>query len=88
MLSIPTIIALYLTIWWTVLFAILPIGSTSYAEAGIEVTDGGDPGAPVNPNLKRKFITTTWVAAIVLAVILGLLYFHVIDLTKLPLPRS
>ena len=87
MLSIPTIIALYLTIWWTVLFAILPLGTTTYAEAGIEVKDGGDPGAPINPNLKRKFITTTWVAAIVLLFILGLLHFHVVDLSKLPWRR-
>jgi len=77
-------IAIYLTIWWTVLFAILPIGVTTYAEAGIKVTDGGDPGAPVNPNLKRKFITTTWVSAVLLGVVWALIHFHVIDLTKLP----
>ena len=66
------------------LFAILPIGVTTYAEAGIKVTDGGDPGAPVNPNLKRKFITTTWVSAVLLGVVWALIHFHVIDLTKLP----
>ena len=77
-------IAIYLTIWWTVLFAILPIGVTTYAEAGIKVTDGGDPGAPVNPKLKRKFITTTWVSAVLLGVVWALIHFHVIDLTKLP----
>ena len=77
-------IAIYLTIWWTVLFAILPIGVTTYAEAGIKVTDGGDPGAPVNPNLKRKFITTTWVSAVLLGVVWALIHFHVIDLAKLP----
>jgi predicted secreted protein len=83
-MGIPTIIALYLTIWWTVLFAVLPLGTTTYAEAGIKVTDGGDPGAPVNPNLKRKFITTTWVSALVLLFVLGLIHFHVFDLAKLP----
>jgi predicted secreted protein len=83
-MGIATIIALYLTIWWTVLFAILPLGVTTYAEAGIEVKDGGDPGAPVNPKLKQKFFTTTWISAIVLAVILGLVHFHVIDLANLP----
>ena len=83
-MGVATNIALYLTIWWTVLFAILPIGVTTYAEAGIKVTDGGDPGAPVNPNLKRKFITTTWVSAVLLGVVWALIHFHVIDLTKLP----
>ena len=62
-------LSVYAITWWVVLFAVLPLGSRSHAEAGIEVTDGGDPGAPVVPNLKRKFITTTWVSAIVFAVI-------------------
>jgi predicted secreted protein len=86
-MGIPTIIAVYLTIWWTVLFAILPLGTTTYAEAGIEVTDGGDPGAPVDPKLKRKFFTTTWISALVLILLLGLIHFHLIDLSKLPGPR-
>jgi predicted secreted protein len=80
----PTILAIYLTIWWTVLFAILPLGVTSYAEAGIEVTDGGDPGAPVDPKLKRKAFTTTWVSAIILVLFLAALHFHLFDLSKLP----
>ena len=68
-MGLTTSISCYLVIWWTVLFAILPLGSRSYHDAGIKVTDGGDPGAPVNPNLKRKFFTTTWVAAICFALL-------------------
>ena len=68
-MDLGTSISCYLVIWWTVLFAVLPLGSRSYHEAGIEVTDGGDPGAPVNPNLRRKFVTTTWVSAIVFAIL-------------------
>ena len=64
-----TLVAIYLTIWWTVLFVVLPLGVRSSHEDGVEVTDGGDPGAPVLPNLKRKAITTTWVAAIVWLVV-------------------
>ena len=30
-----TLIAIYLTIWWTVLFAVLPIGVQSRADAGL-----------------------------------------------------
>jgi predicted secreted protein len=62
-------ISIYFIVWWLTLFLILPLGSRSHAEAGTHVADGGDPGAPVNPNLKRKAITTTWVAAILTAVI-------------------
>lgn len=59
----------YLVIWWTVLFAVLPLGNRTHAELGLEMKDGGDPGAPVNPNIGRKLITTTWVAAILFAVV-------------------
>jgi predicted secreted protein len=79
-----TLFAIYLVIWWTVLFAVLPLGTKTYAESGIEVTDGGDPGAPVDPKLKRKFITTTWVSAIVFAVGYLALRFHLIPLPHLP----
>ena len=66
-----TLFAIYLTIWWTVLFVVLPLGVRSSHEDGVEVTDGGDPGAPMLPNLKRKAITTTWVAAIVWVVVVA-----------------
>ncbi|CAN5689693.1 DUF1467 family protein [soil metagenome] len=76
--------AIYLTIWWTVLFAVLPLGVTSHAEAGIDKGDGGDPGAPVDPKLKKKFITTTWISAVVFVVLWLLLHFQVIPLPRLP----
>ena len=79
-------IAIYLTIWWTVLFAVLPLGVTSHAEAGIDKGDGGDPGAPVDPKLKRKFFTTTWVSAILFVILWLVIHFGLIDLG--PLPRS
>ena len=83
-MGIATSIAVFLTIWWTVLFAVLPLGNRTYAEMGQEVPGGGDPGAPVNPNLKRKFFTTTWVAAIIFAVIWLVIRFGLIDLPPLP----
>ena len=41
-----TLAAIYVTIWWTILFAILPLGNVTHAEAGVD-PQGGDPGAPV-----------------------------------------
>lgn len=73
-------ISVYLVIWWVVLFAVLPLGVKSHHEAGIEVPGGGDPASPVNPNLKRKFITTTWVSAIVFAVVWVCFTFHLVSL--------
>jgi predicted secreted protein len=80
-----TSIAIYLVIWWVVLFTILPLGVTSHADAGIDPGDGGDPGAPVNPNLKRKFITTSWVSAIIWGVFMVAMHFHLIPLPNLPI---
>ena len=64
-LGIVTLAAIYVVVWWVVLFAVLPWGAQSHHEAGLDLKDGGDPGAPVVHDLKRKVITTTWVAAVV-----------------------
>jgi predicted secreted protein len=77
-------ISVYLVTWWTVLFTILPLGIRSHEEEGVERIPGQDPGAPANPNIKRKFITTTWVSAIVLAVIYVIVTFGLIPLPELP----
>jgi len=79
-----TCIAVYLTLWWTTLFAVLPLGNRTFREMGIEPPPGADPGAPVNPNLKRKFITTTWVSALVMAALLLVIHFRLITLPELP----
>ena len=79
-----TCIAVFLTIWWTVLFAVLPLGVTSHAEAGIDKGDGGDPGAPVDPKLKKKFFTTTWISVLVFAVIWAIIHFGLVKLPALP----
>ncbi|MFN3584691.1 DUF1467 family protein [Phenylobacterium sp.] len=79
-----TAIAIYLTIWWTVLFAVLPWGVQSHHEAGIDRGDGGDPAAPVNPRLKQKFLTTTWISALVFAAIWAVIQFGLIKLPSLP----
>jgi predicted secreted protein len=73
-------ISVYLVIWWVVLFAILPLGVKSHHEAGIEVPGGGEPASPVDSKLKRKFFTTTWVSALVFAVVWVCFTFHLVHL--------
>jgi predicted secreted protein len=77
-------VAIYLTIWWTVLFAVLPLGVVSHAEAGIDKGDGGDPAAPVDPKLKKKFLTTTWIAAVIWTILFLIIHFRLISLPSLP----
>ena len=50
----------YLVIWWTVLFAVLPLGVRRVEKPG----PGHDHGSPERPDLKRKIITTSIVAAV------------------------
>ncbi|MEO8812477.1 MAG: DUF1467 family protein [Caulobacteraceae bacterium] len=79
-LNLPASIVAYLIIWWTVLFAVLPLGVRSHHEEGLPVPGGGDPSSPVDPKLKRKFITTTWVAAILFALLWLTLHFRLVSL--------
>ncbi|MBR0651893.1 DUF1467 family protein [Roseomonas terrae] len=53
----------YLLAWWTVLFAILPIGVRPDVEG--DPAAGGWRGAPTAPHLLRKLIATTVVSGIV-----------------------
>jgi len=54
-------IAMYLVIWWIVLFAVLPFGVKPAREGEL----GHDAGAPQKPHLLAKALATTAVAALV-----------------------
>lgn len=66
--STPLAMAIFFTIWFTVLFAVLPFGVRSQQETG-EIVAGSDPGAPVAPRLMIKFFWTTVVSAVLFAVL-------------------
>jgi predicted secreted protein len=55
-------IVLYVLIWWTALFAVLPIGVQTTPEADPQT---GWRGAPERPRLMMKILATTLVAAII-----------------------
>lgn len=67
-MSAPLSIAVYFTIWWVTLFAVLPFAARP--REGAEVGDappGSDPGAPVAPRLARTAAWTTLIAAAIFA---------------------
>jgi len=64
--------ALYFVIWWIGLFAVLPFGIRSQAEAG-EISAGSEPGAPAAPALREKAIWTSLLAAGVFVLTVSLL---------------
>ncbi len=69
----------YLIVWWTVLFAVLPWGNR---QPDVRV-DGTMPGAPANPNIKKKFIATTIVSFIILGIIHALIEINLIDFREI-----
>ncbi|MGO4870970.1 MAG: DUF1467 family protein [Roseiarcus sp.] len=68
-MSAPLGIAVFFTIWWVALFAVLPLVARSREEpgGGDAPAAGVDPGAPLAPHLARTALWTTLVAAVVFA---------------------
>ena len=79
-----TMFAIYIVVWWVVLFTVLPLGTSS--ETHEPPTDGSQWGAPKTPNLKRKFITTTWLAFLLWAFVMWLVYIGWMPLPDLAPP--
>jgi len=78
-MSLTFAIAIYLVIWWTVLFAILPIGVRTQAEDGA-VVPGTPASAPTRPRLVRVALLTTLVSALLFAGLWAAVRYNVIDL--------
>ena len=71
-MSWATGVMVYLVIWWTILFTVLPLGVRRVQNPG----RGQDPGAPERPQLLRKAIITSLVAAVLW---LGFYFLHRAD---------
>jgi predicted secreted protein len=65
--------AVYVVLWWLVLFMVLPWGVQSQAERGKTVR-GSERGAPVKPLMLKKIVATSVIAAVLLAIGYGLWY--------------
>jgi len=77
-------IAIYVVIWWTVLFAMLPIGVRTSEEAGEKASPGTAESAPHLPNLLPKMVATTVVSSIVFAMLYVIIVDHLITLDQIP----
>ena len=62
-----TAFVLYVIMWWTVLFAVLPIGTKPVSDADPAT---GWRGAPEQPRIVRKALWTTLVTTVIWAVFL------------------
>jgi predicted secreted protein len=80
-MSLSFAIAIYVIIWWTVLFAILPLGVRTQGEDGATVS-GTPESAPTRPRLVRVVILTTLVSALVFAGLWAVVRYGVLDLER------
>lgn len=78
-MSVSFALAIYFILWWTVLFAVLPLGVRTQGEAG-EVVPGTPESAPMHPRLIRVALITTVVSALLFGAVWAAVYYGVLDL--------
>jgi predicted secreted protein len=81
-MSLTLGIAIYVILWWTVLFAILPFGVRTQGEDGA-VVPGTPESAPSAPRLVRIVLLTTLVSGLLFAVCWAVLRFGLVDFSAL-----
>ena len=81
-MSVSFAIAVYVVIWWTVLFAVLPIGVRSQAEDGA-IVPGTPESAPTRPRFLRIVLITTLVSCAVFGGLWAAIRYNVISLETL-----
>ena len=69
-MPVITAIAMYFVIWWIALFAVLPLGTRPVADAD---SQSGWRGAPEQPQMLKKALITTVVAAVIWGIIYGVI---------------
>ena len=81
-------LVLFIVIWWTLLFTVLPFAVRSQLEDG-DIVDGSEPGAPVVSHIKRKFLITTIIATLIWAVVCFVIIFDLMSWSDIPfLPQA
>ncbi len=86
-MSLTLGIALYFIIWWTMLFAVLPLGVRTQDEDGSVVP--GTPGsAPTQPDFRKIVMINTALSCVVFAIVYFAIAKGLINLSVIgPAPR-
>jgi len=79
-MSITGLAIIFIIIWWTVFFAILPIDVN---RAKIVKIEGEDPGSPENPKMLKKFIYCTGITTVIFTIIFLLIKFEYLNLRNI-----
>jgi predicted secreted protein len=81
-MSLTLGIAIYVVLWWTVLFAVLPIGVRTQGEDGA-VVPGTPESAPSAPRLVRVVLVTTLVSGLLFGGAWAAIRYGLVDLAVL-----
>jgi predicted secreted protein len=81
-MSLTLGIAIYVVLWWTVLFAVLPIGVRTQGEDGA-VVPGTPESAPSAPRLVRVALITTLVSGLLFGAAWAAVRYGLVDLAVL-----
>lgn len=74
-MNIFTSVIVFLLIFWTALFAVLPWGNKAADKPEV----GMAGSAPANPRIKQKFLITLGISIVIWLIISALIHFEVID---------
>ena len=66
-MNLWTGLAVYLIIWWLVIFMVLPWGVRRIDPD--DLLDGEDPGAPAKPRMLLKLLVTTVISGVVFVLV-------------------
>ena len=91
-MAITSAIVVYAVVWFLVLFCVLPQNLRTQGETGV-VFKGTSRSAPSNLNIRKKFIITSIISAVIwalicMAIIYGLISASTMDLFKFFGPRN
>ncbi|MFM9850426.1 MAG: DUF1467 family protein [Hyphomicrobiaceae bacterium] len=81
-MSVGLGLAIYFIVWWTVLFAVLPIGLRTQEEEG-HVVPGTPESAPARPRFLFIIGMTSLISAVVFALIYAVVVWRIIDWGRL-----
>lgn len=81
------LLAVYFVVWWICFIAVLPFGVRSQHEDG-EIVPGSEAGAPIAPNLLKKALAASLIAAAIVALFTYLIRSGLLTLDSLPVLKA
>lgn len=82
-MSVFSGIVVFVCIWWTVIFCVLPIGLSAPAEHDPLTA----PGAPANPQIGKKMLITTAISVVLWLIAYAVISSGIIDLRELSIQK-